>query len=136
MKNRNCHLAMHLVGNHGAGAHTSDYYYKKNLPLADGGDMSDDELEDYIKAAIESRESHGITRHYNVNFLPAARLSDIDHCLDKMADSGFLYVKREYRCTSCGLGLITGAADFRKPSDCCSNGYYKITAEFFQTRKA
>lgn len=130
MKSRNCHLAMHLTGNRGAGSHTSTYAYLREQPAPDSGEMTDEELVDYLLSAISRREAKGITRHYSINFLPAARHSDINHCLDVLVGRGALRVSREYKCSTCGntshsISACDGLAD------CCSNPNYRLISEFF-----
>jgi len=50
MKHRNCHLAMHLAGNRGAGEHVSSYARLRHEPAPDTGDLADDELQERILA--------------------------------------------------------------------------------------
>jgi hypothetical protein len=121
---------MHLTGNHGAGSHASDYADLRAQPAPDSGEMSDDELSDYLLSAIRSREAKGITRHYSVNFLPAARHSDINHCLGILVERGVLRVSREYKCSTCGnISSSIYARD--NGADCCSGPQYRLTSEFF-----
>jgi len=130
MRHRNCHIAMHLTGNRGAGSHASDYADLRAQPAPDSGEMTDEELIDYLLSAISSREAKGIKRHYSVNFLPAARHSDINHCLDVLVERGALRVSREYRCSTCGkISQLTTARD--AGADCCADPCHRLISEFF-----
>lgn len=129
MKYRNCHMAMHLTGNRGAGSHDSRYAHLRNQPPPESGEMEENELQEYIMAAIRKRESAGIRRHYSINFLPAARHSDINYCLDSLVEKGFLRVTREYRCSTCSNKFFSNAASLSV--SCCNSPKHRMTSEFF-----
>lgn len=133
MKHRNCHLAMHLTGNRGAGAHTSDYYDLRSQPAPDAGELADEELREHVLSAIASREAQGATRHYSVNFLGLARHSDINYCLDALVEQGTLRVSREYRCLNCGAAIVTKSSSLSVQDACCHAPRYRMTSEFFSS---
>jgi hypothetical protein len=133
MKHRNCHLAMHLVGNRGAGVHSSNYATLRHEPAPEFGELADDELREHVLSEIAAREAKGATRHYSTNFLGFARNSDINYCLDSLVEQGILLVSREYRCSSCGAATVTKSRINAMQSDCCAAPRYRMTSEFFSS---
>ena len=133
MKQRNCHLAMHLAGNRGAGQHKYSYHIERHMPLLDSDAMSDDELQEYILTVIGERERRGIYRHYSANFLPAARHSDIIYCLDTLVEKKLLRVSREYECSICRSKVLARAPADSWSSNCCTKPALRMVSEFFSS---